>query len=263
MHDVFNYNRSAWNQQVAAGNPWTIPVTAQVIEAARQGNWSVILTPRKPVPRDWFGEIRGAKVLALASGGGQQGPVLAAAGASVVVLDASPAQLDRDREVARRASLALVAVEGDMRDLSRFADGTFDLVFHPVSNCFVSDPCPVWREAARVLKPGGWLLAGFSLPHYWLVDAEKDERGEIEIRFRIPYADVEQLTATELAALEARGEPVSFGHTLEAQISGQLGAGFAIVGFYEDSLEPGRSAIGDRIACFAATRAVKWATLNF
>lgn len=255
--DTFAYNREAWDKQVASGNPWTVPVTADQVAAARRGDWSVVLTPVKPVPREWFGALRGARVLGLASGGGQQGPILAAAGASVVVLDASPAQLSRDRDAAARDGLDLRAEEGDMRDLSRFPDGSFDLVFHPVSNCFVPDPRPVWREAARVLKPGGALLAGFCLPAYWLVDAEKDEKGVIDVRYRLPYSDQDQLSPDELARLIARGEPLAFGHTLEAQLAGQLDAGLAITGFFEDTWAPGRSAIADRLACFAATRAVK------
>ena len=98
--DIIEYNREAWDREVEAGNPCTRPVESQVTEAARRGDWQIRLTPAKPVPRDWFGVLKGKKVLCLASGGGQQGPVLAAAGAHVVVLDNSPAQLEQDRLVA-------------------------------------------------------------------------------------------------------------------------------------------------------------------
>ena len=144
-----------------------------------------------------------------------------------------------------------------MRDLARFPDGAFDLVFHPVSNCFVPDPRPVWREAARVLRPGGRLLAGFCLPHMFLVDPEKDDAGVIDVRFRLPYSDIDQMTPEEVARLRAKGEPLSWGHTLDALIGGQLESGLVIKGFYEDNWPPGRTALGDRIACFAATLAVK------
>ena len=263
MSDTFEYNSRAWDKQVAKKNPWTIPVTATQLEAARKGDWSVVLTPLKPVPRNWFGDIRGSKILGLASGGGQQGPLFAAAGASVVVLDASCAQLELDRKAAREHSLDLSAEHGDMRDLSRFSDSSFDLIFHPVSNSFIPDPLPVWREAARVLKPGGRLLAGFCLPQLWLVDPKKDEKGEIEVRFRLPYSDEAQMAPDELKALKEAREPLCYGHTLDAQIGGQLEAGLVITGFYEDSWEPGRSALCDRIACFAATMAVKGSGRNF
>jgi SAM-dependent methyltransferase len=255
--DVFAHNRDAWNRMAAKGNRWTVPVSAEDVARARAGDWSVLLTPRKAVPRAWFGELKGKRVLALASGGGQQGPLFAAAGASVTVLDASPSQLARDREVAARDGLALDAVEGDMADLSRFPDASFDLIFHPCSNCFAPDIRPVWRECARVLKQGGRLLAGFCQPVLFLGDEKADERGEVHVKYRIPHSDVRDLDAAERLAKLAQGEPLSFGHTLQDQLGGQLDAGLVLQGFYEDSWEPGVSAISDRIPCFAATLALK------
>ena len=91
--DVRAYNREAWNRQVADGNPWTIPVSTETVAAARRGEWTILLTPSIPVPRAWFPPLAGADVLCLASGGGQQGPILAAAGA----------QRDRLRQLAAPA----------------------------------------------------------------------------------------------------------------------------------------------------------------
>jgi SAM-dependent methyltransferase len=255
--DVFSHNRDAWDAMAAGGNRWTVPVSAEEIARARRGDWSVILTPIKPVPVEWFDGLHGKNVLALAGGGGQQGPIFAAAGARVTVFDASPAQLERDRSVALRDGLSLTTAVGDMADLSRFADDSFDLIFHPCSNCFVPRLDPVWCEAARVLKPGGRLLSGFCQPVLYLVDENADERGEISVRYRIPYSDLSQLTSAELQAKRESGKTLDFGHTLEDQIGGQLRAGLVIAGFYEDSWEPGISAISDRIPCFAATLAIK------
>src|SRR5580658_7124734 len=98
-------------------------------------------------------------MLCLASGGGQQGPILAAAGANVTVFDNSPAQLAQDRLVAEREGLVIETVQGDMANLCVFKDARFDLIIHPVSNVFVPDVKPVWREAYRILKPGGALLS--------------------------------------------------------------------------------------------------------
>src|SRR5215218_1019238 len=166
--EVPEYNRGAWDRQVEDGNPWSVPVGPEVIEAARRGQWEVLLTEKKPVPRSWFPEMAGADVLCLASGGGQQAPTFAAAGASVTVLDNSPLQLAQDRFVAEREALDLKTVQGDMRDLSAFADESFDLIFHPVSNLFVPELAPMWRECFRVLRPGGSLLAGFLNPDVYL-----------------------------------------------------------------------------------------------
>src|SRR6516165_6817650 len=95
--DVRSHNRRVWDQRVAAGNRWTVPASDDTIASARRGHWSIVLTPTRPVPRAWFPELAGLDVLCLASGGGQQGPILAAAGAKVTVLDNSPQQLDRDK----------------------------------------------------------------------------------------------------------------------------------------------------------------------
>ncbi|KAG1318310.1 hypothetical protein G6F63_015276 [Rhizopus arrhizus] len=64
----------------------------------------VRLTPRA-LPLDWLGDVRGRRILCLASGGGQQAPVLAAAGADVTVFDLSDGQLEQDRRHARSARL--------------------------------------------------------------------------------------------------------------------------------------------------------------
>src|SRR5688572_1989939 len=159
--DIRAYNRHAWDRNVEKGDPWTIPVSPEIIAAACQGEVSILLTPAKPVPRNWFPPLSGCQVLCLASGGGQQAPTLAAAGARVTVLDNSPNQLAQDQFVAERESLELTTVEGDMRDLSMFRDESFDLIVHPCSNMFVPEVRPVWREAFRVLRPGGVMLAGF------------------------------------------------------------------------------------------------------
>ena len=136
--DVLDYNRQAWNSKVASQDRWTVPVNSDEIERARQGDWSIKLTCVKPVPRDWFGDLAGRDVLALASGGGQQGPILAAAGARVTVFDNSPDQLGQDSMVAERESLELETVQGDMANLEAFSDQSFDLVFHPVSTLHVT-----------------------------------------------------------------------------------------------------------------------------
>lgn len=253
--DVRAYNREAWDRQVEGGNVWTVPVTSEQVAAARRGEWSVLLTETKPVPREWFGELAGRDVLCLASGGGQQGPIFAAAGANVTVFDNSPRQLGRDREVADREGLAIRTVEGDMRDLSAFADASFDLVFHPVSNCFCPEVRPVWREAYRVLRPGGALLAGFNNPVIYIFDLLEADAGELVVKHRLPYSDVESPTAEERHALVERGDPLEFSHSLADQIGGQLAAGFLLAGLYEDAhrdFAPGRY-----FPTYVATRAVK------
>src|SRR5919107_2950153 len=254
--DVPEYNREAWDRQVESGNQWTVPVGPEIIEVARRGEWEVLLTNQKLVPREWFPEMSGADILCLASGGGQQAPTFAAAGANVTVLDNSPKQLAQDRFVAERESLDLKTLQGDMRDLSAFADGSFDLVFHPVSNLFVPEVRPVWSEAFRVLRSGGSLLAGFLNPAVYIFDLDlADTTGELRVKYELPFAAATSLSEEDLKSWVERGDPLEFSHTLEDQIGGQTEAGFVIAGLYEDRH------LDDPIAAYMptliATRAIK------
>ncbi len=257
--EIRAYNREAWDRQVEQGNMWTRPIGRDVVEAARRGEWSVVLTSLVPVPRDWFpADLGGVDVLCLASGGGQQGPTLAAAGANVTVFDNSPRQLERDRGVADEHGLALCTVEGDMADLSAFADQSFDLVFHPVSNVFAADVRPVWREAFRVLRPAGELLAGFMNPAGFIFDNEHFEKtGERLVRYKLPYTDARDRPPDQLEAMRGRGEPLEFSHSLDAQIGGQLQAGFVLVGLYESPRHPSEwhGPVSDYMPEYIATRA--------
>jgi SAM-dependent methyltransferase len=232
--DITSYQRSAWDREVEKGNPWTRAVSSQTIEAARGGKWDIVLTPTKPVPCDWFGALRGADVLCLASGGGQQGPILSAAGAYVTVLDNSPAQLTQDRLVAERDGLYIRLELGQMQDLSRFPSASFDLIVHPVSNLFVPQIRPVWRECFRVLRDGGSLLSGFANPTTYLFDLDELLRGNLIVRNTLPYSDLASRSPESLDAFLKTGEALEFGHSLDDQIGGQIEAGFVIVGFYED-----------------------------
>jgi SAM-dependent methyltransferase len=230
--DPVAHNRAAWDREVASDNEWTRPVAPDVIARARAGDWSVVLIGHEPVPRDWFpADLAGAAVLCLASGGGQQGPVLAAAGAAVTVFDNSPAQLGRDQEVAAREGLAIATVLGDMRDLSSLADASFDVVFNPVSNVFCPDLAPVWREAFRVLRPGGTLLTGFLNPDIFIFDLAALEAGEFVVRHRIPYSTLD-LPDAERRRAYADG-PIEYSHSLTEQIGGQLAAGFTLTHLVE------------------------------
>jgi ubiquinone/menaquinone biosynthesis C-methylase UbiE len=253
--DILEHNRLAWNQEALKGNKWTIPVGRAEIEAAFEGQYTILLTPTKPVPAAWLGDVRGKQVLCLASGGGQQGPLLAAAGAGVTVFDNSDEQLKRDRQVAVEFSLNLKTVQGNMQDLHCFPDAAFDLIVHPISNCFVDDILPVWRECYRVLKVYGRLLAGFNNPLNYMIDwdeAEKTRR--CEIRYAIPYADTSSLSPQMKQKYIEEKEPFEFGHSLSNQIQGQIAAGFLIAGFYEDK---GEDLLDDFADVHIATYAIK------
>ena len=153
------YNAEQWDQWVEDGIEWGIPISHEDYLAAKNGTWDVYLTPMRPVPHSWFPALKGAQLLGLASGGAQQMPVFAALGANCTVFDYSKKQLESERMVAEREGYSIQIVRGDMTKPLPFPDGQFDVIFHPVSNCYIEDVYQVWRECYRILKPGGVLLA--------------------------------------------------------------------------------------------------------
>ena len=259
MHrrELVDYNRKAWDHLASNDNLWTVPVSSETIEQARQGHWQIVLTPEKPVPQQWLGSISGADVLCLAGGGGQQAPILSAAGANVTTLDNSPAQLQRDQLVAQREGLEIATVLGQMDDLSDFHDQAFDLIVHPCSNCFVPQIRPVWQEAFRVLRPGGHLLSGFNNPVRYLFDSFEMQKGNLVVKHGIPYSDLRDMSAENRQKLMDENEPMEFGHTLTDQIGGQIDAGFVISGMYEDNWLTPEEPLTEYLDVFIATRATR------
>lgn len=236
MKDVAAHNRMAWNKQARNGCRWSIPASEEEIANARLGKPRIILTPDTPVPLEWLGDLKGRELLCLSSAGGQQVPILAAAGANVTSYDLSDEQLALDQQVAKREGLTLKTARGDMRDLSVFPDASFDTIVHVCSNCFVPDIEPVWRECHRVLRSGGELLTGFLNPVFFLFDHDAMDRGEPPIAiFPLPYTDKTRLTPERYQQLVDEKETLGFSHSLNEQIGGQLKAGFHLVGFYEDT----------------------------
>jgi SAM-dependent methyltransferase len=255
--DPVAHNRAAWDLQVESGNEWSRPVSAETVARARAGDWSVVLIGYRAVERSWFpADLSDVDILCLASGGGQQGPTLAAAGARVTVFDNSPRQLAQDQMVAERDGLELRTVLGDMRDLSEFGDASFDLVLNPVSNLFVPELASVWRECFRVLRPGGTLLCGFLNPDVYLFDHEvMDTRGELVVRHRLPYSDLTHVPAEERERLWGANAPLEYSHTMTEQLGGQLAAGFVLTGF--DEAPHHSDATAGWLPGYYATRALK------
>ena len=242
-------NAATIDRWIEEGWEWGTPISHETYVKATEGKWDVVLTPTRPVPHEWFGSLAGKKVLGLASGGGQQIPVFAALGAECTVLDYSEKQLESERMVAEREGYPVSLVRADMTKPLPFADESFDLIFHPVSNCYVEEVRPIFRECFRVLKPGGVLLGGFDNGINYILD-EKEEYLQNCLPFN-PLKNPEQMRQ-----LEAAGDGVQFSHTLEEQIGCQLEAGFLLTDVYEDTNGAGRLH-EHGIPTFWATRAVK------
>jgi ubiquinone/menaquinone biosynthesis C-methylase UbiE len=160
--------------------------------------------------------------------------------------------------VAERENLNIQYEQGDMADLSRFEDESFDLIFHPVSNVFSQHILSVWQHCARVLRPGGRLLSGFMNPDFFMFDHDVvDNGGPMEVRFALPYADIESMTEEQIMERQQRGEALEFSHSLESQIGGQLDAGLLLAGFYEDHWNSQATPLNDYMPTSMATLAIK------
>lgn len=253
-----NQNQSYWDQQAAQDSPWSQPVSDELVLNAKNGNWDVHLMP-SAIDKNWLGDIQGKKILCLASAGGQQAPILAAAGAIVTVLDISEGQLKKDQDIADKHQLTLTTVQGNMNDLSQFEDGSFDLVFHPISNLYVPDVNPVWKECFRVLKTNGRLLASFYNPIVFVDDRDAllRQKGLLKPTYEIPFSDIRDLPKDLLQQKIDKGESLVFGHSLTDLIGGQTKAGFLIKDFIEEFAPRARFLIDDYLPTFIATYAIK------
>lgn len=249
MNDYPDINARVIDGWVEGGWRWGVPIDRDTFARAQAGDWQVLLTPTRPVPHAWFPPMRGAKVLGLASGGGQQMPVFAALGAHCTVLDYSPRQLESERMVAAREGYDIDIVRHDMTKPLPFADGSFDLVFHPVANCYIQNVYPLWRECFRVLAPGGILLAGLDIGINYLFDD-----GSTTVTHKLPYNPLKDEALMREAM--ARDEGVQFSHTIEEQVDGQLRAGFVLTHIFDDT--NGEGPLEEyKVPAFVATRAVK------
>ena len=242
-------NAETIDRWIEEGWEWGIPISHEEYENAKTGKWDMLLTPTKPVPHEWFGQLCGKKVLGLASGGGQQMPIFAALGADCTVLDYSLKQLDSERMVAQREGYSIHIIRADMTKPLPFEDESFDLIFHPVSNCYVREVKPIFKEAFRVLRSGGIFLAGLDNGMNFIVDDD-----ESRIINHMPFDPI--VNPEHRKQLEDSDCGMQFSHTVEEQIGGQLEAGFILTNLYGDTNGEGRLHELN-IESFLATRAIK------
>jgi len=237
MDDAARFNRERWEDLARAGVQFAQPWLD--LDAAR--------ARERVDPEGMLARVDGTDVLCLAAGGGQQSAAFALLGARVTVLDFSAAQLERDRETAARYGVAVHAVEGDMRDLSRFADGAFDLVWQAHAIPFVPDPRPVFDEVARVLRDGGlyrlswtnpfvhgiwdvkWTEAGYPLKHRY-VDGGEVPSDDPAWHVKRPDGSVTRVPG-----------PREWRHGLGRVVNGLIARGLEIRGLWEsisDAVDP-------------------------
>lgn len=231
--DYQSINAQTTDRWVDDGWQWGKPISHEDFERAKRGDWDILLTPTKPVPHEWVGDVRGKRVLGLASGGAQQMPIMAALGAQCTVLDYSTRQCESELEVSQREGYDINVVQADMTQPLPFADDSFDLILHPVSNCYIEQVEPVFRECFRVLSSGGSFLGGYDIGVNYIVDST-----ETKIVHGLPFNPL--VSEEDRLELEQDDGGMQFSHTLEEQIGGQLNAGFVLRSLYEDTNGDGR-----------------------
>ena len=252
MKDI-NYaeiNAKTIDSWIENGWEWGTPISHENYIKAVNGECNVLLTPTKFVPKNWFPELKNKKLLGLACGGGQQMPVFTALGADCTVLDYSDGQLNNEKFVAEREGYKINIVKADMSKKLPFDNDSFDIIFHPVSNCYIEDVYHLWNECYRILKKGGTLLAGMDNGLNYLFD---DIAKSLEIVNKLPFNPLKN--EEQLKQLEKSNDGIQFSHTMEEQIGGQIKAGFLLKDLYEDYDSIGL--LKDYIPTYIATMAIK------
>lgn len=216
------------NELVENNVYWSAYATPEEMQKAREGQLSIKFFD-KEIPADWLKDIKGKTVLCLAGAGGLQAPLLACTGAKVTVLDLSEKMLEKDRTIAETEQLNIRIEKGNMCDLSRFADSSFDYIVNPSSLMYVPDVKPVFKECYRVLKKGGTFIMMAPSPINYLCDFVDDEDGGYyKAVNRMPYCSSD---------FDTMSDWVEYGHTMEDYIGGQIECGFVINGYVECQME--------------------------
>ena len=242
-------NAETIDRWIEEGWEWGKPVNHETYINAKNGKWNVLLTPVKSVPHEWFGEMKGKKLLGLASGGGQQIPIFSALGAECTVLDYSDRQLKSEEEVSKREGYQVEIIKADMTKPLPFDDESFDIIFHPVSNCYVEKVEPIFKECYRILKKGGILLCGLDTGINYIVDTKEEK-----IINSLPFNPL--INENNRKQLKEEDAGIQFSHSLTEQIGGQLKAGFILTDIEEDTNGEGRLHELN-IPSFIMTRVVK------
>lgn len=233
--DVISHNAEAWDLHVKNAWQWTVPVSHEEIEAARAGLFSILLTAKKPVPRDWFPQnLAGLKILCLACGGGQQAPILAAAGADGNRVRQFFSPADAGSAGVPKRTAAFEDRPGRHAGPVRLCRRRFRFGVLPVSVTYIPQVQPVFDEAYRVLQKGGSFLFGATNPFVYIFDGPDWDQNRFTVSNRLPFCSLDELSPEQVSQVLQNKETIQYSHTLESLSGGQTAAGFAITGFYED-----------------------------
>ena len=230
-----------WERLAEAGIPYTRPLGKPPRDARGKRRFLDDLTRGRLRGVD----LDGKRVLSLAGGGGWDAVLFAELGAATTLFDISKRQLATVRALARDRGTKLRFVQGDMRDLSAFADGEFDIVKHHHSMVFVPDAMRVIAEVSRVLAPGGIYV--FSTMHPVALRMQETWTGTgwgFKQRYfddgSVPFADA----LWEFGPVKVEARTLEYGHRTSDLVNACAKNGLLVDGLWEyspsyDGGEPG------------------------
>ena len=253
--DYVSYNADTWDNINDCLVDKATTISHEDFIAAQKGALNVSLAGIKLVPNEWFPTLKGADVLALACGGGQQGPVFAAHGAKVTVTDISSSQLAKEKYVSEREGYDISIIRTDLSKSFPFADNSFDVIFNPISNCYIEDITPMWSECARVIRSGGVLMMAFCKEELFLFEPDFRNEDVLISRHPLPFNSIRDLSEEQIRQKNDAHMPLAFSHTLTEQLGGLIKAGFELTDIYEDC--DGGGLIDKYMNAYVAVRAVK------
>lgn len=227
---VIEYQRFRWKGLGKAGAVFCRPFLDMDADSAQQ--WLD--------PDGLLGDVKMKDVLCLAGGGGRQSVAFGLLGARVTVLDLDSDQLERDRVATGRYGLRVRTEEGDMRDLSRFKDSSFDVVWHAYGINFVPEFEVVVAEVGRVLRPNG--IYTFMMANPFASGIGTRDLHDDGYLLRLPYIDgAEYVFEDEDWVHDGRIEvppPREFRHTLGKVVRVLSEAGFVLFRLEEAGAPP-------------------------
>lgn len=223
LSPAHEHNRRAWDQRVRGGRTFARAIDDEQFRDALADV-----------------DLRGRKLLCLAAGGGRQSVIYATSGADVTVVDISGAMLELDRRAAAARGLNVRTVEASMDRLPMLADAEFDIVVQPVSTCYVPDVRPVYREVARITRPGGLYISQHKQPASLQADTRPSPGGYELIE---PYYREGPLPAVAGSRHREAGT-LEFLHRWEELVGQMCRAGFVIEDLFEPRHSDDRAAAG-------------------
>jgi SAM-dependent methyltransferase len=127
----------------------------------------------------------------------------------------------------------------DMADLSRFADGSFDVVWQCHSLVFVRNVRKVFREVGRVLAPGGTYQTTTMHPTTLRLYGRYADGGwKPRLSYfddrAMPYKKEADVT-WEFGRTRVIAHTIEFGHTVETLVNGIVEGGMVVDGLWEYS----------------------------